>query len=185
MAGKTLRQLVDERDEIDVFLALNEGELTPETEHLLTENEEAIEKKVERTARYVGFLAGEAATIEEEIKRLKRRKAVREAEADYLKNRVLADALLRLGKDRIDTPVITVRKQLNNPKLDGLPEEDDKLHDFLADQWRNPKAPFCRYVSIVETFKLDKAKLLADAKAERVTLPEGISIVRDESVRIA
>lgn len=184
MAGKTLRQLVDERDEIDVFLALNEGELTPETEFLLTSNEQAIEMKVERTARYIGFLAGEAATIAEEIKRLQRRKAVREAEADYLKNKVLADALLRLGKDRIDTPVITVRKQLNNPKLDGFPEDEEALQATLY-ALRASGSPVADYITTVRTFKLDKAKLLADAKAERVALPEGIAIVRDESVRIA
>lgn len=181
MAGKTLRDLVDNRMSIEGMIADQDGELTPELEALIRDNDCSIEQKAARVAGYVRALEGDVDVIKIEMARLERRKKARERAVDYLKNSVLAEALLRLGRARIDTPTVTIAMQLNNPRLDGIPEDDAGLAEFAMRAYHHDGNPFAHRV---EQYKIDKVGLLAAAKTDATLLPDGVSIVRDESVRI-
>jgi hypothetical protein len=174
--GKTLRQLIDERvNDIEALLSGSEGELTHEIEVLLDQNTAATERKVENVARVIFKLEAECKVIDEEIARLRGRMQSRLRQIDYLKNSALADALLRLEKDRIDTPFVSVRMQLNNPRLNGTLDAAVLYHEGVLRG----------FIDIETVYTIDKVRLLAAAKLDAALLPEGVTIVRDESVRIA
>lgn len=177
MAGKTLRDLVAAREDIDALLLMQEGELNEEVEKLLTDNGAAIEKKVEGIGYHIVAEEMYVEAIDQQIKRLQARKTSIEHRVDWLKNSYLADCLLKLGRDKVVTATVTVAKQLNNPRLDG----PEPTPEFLAEAFA-AKVP---YVKQTIEYKLDRKALLSALQAENPTeFNFGMSVVRDESVRI-
>lgn len=177
MAGKTLRDLVAEREEIDAFLLMQEGELDEELEKTLTDNSAAIDAKVERIGLHVIREEQKCEAIDAEIKRLQARKQTIENRVDWLKNYYLADCLLKLGRS-VKTGLVTVRSQQNNPRLDGE-VSDERLKQLYEED-------HSVFVLKEVTYKLDKRNLLGVAKAQPAVLERfGMTIVRDDSVRVS
>jgi hypothetical protein len=175
--GKTLRDLIDERIEITAYIAEAEGELTPEMEAALDNSAENISEKIDRVCSVIRHRENDAALLGDEIKRLAARKKAAERDADYLKNRVLAEALVRLGPPfKMVTLTNTIAMQLNNPRLDGEVSAEQLAAASLG---RSP------YVIRSVVYALDKKTLLADAKDHPEEVEAfGLAVVRDESVRI-
>jgi hypothetical protein len=181
--GKTLREIADEKQVLETWIAEQEGELTPELEALLADHEADATVKIEAMARYIGDEEGRIEVVERELARLTARKAAMENRIDRLKNHYIARELDRLGYgpgDAVRTALITVRVQLNNPKLIG-----DEPNEATLITWamNDRLAKYVRFTP--ETYALDRVTLLTDAKITPALLPGTMKIVRDESVRIA
>jgi hypothetical protein len=180
--GKTLREIVGERQVLDEWLLEQEGELTPELDSLMRDQEADEKTKIEAVGYYIATEEEEIETIKRQVARLEARRRAKENRIDWLKNRYLAEMLMKLGfktGDAVKGALATVRIQLNNPRLDGeVPEA--LLTDWMIDEQR---AKFVRYIP--EQYELDKVAFLTAAKLDESLLPEGVKIVRDESVRVA
>lgn len=183
--GLTLAQIARDKQTLEEWLLENEGEVTPELEALIGDNDLAAEKKI----------TGIAYVIDTELARAEAKKAVgtklvKAAQSivnrmDWLKNGYLAHYLDQLGKkpgDKIEGVEADVRIQLNNPRLDPPNDEEHEAY------WEAVSAKLFRagspYVEQVVTHRLDRNAFLAAAKLDASILPEGVTIVRDESVRI-
>lgn len=180
--GRTLREIVDERQVLDDWLLEQEGELTPELDALMRGHEIDTKRKIEAVGYYIAEEEEEIETIKRQVARLVARRQAKENRIDWLKNRYLAEMLMKLGYktgDAVKGALATVRIQLNNPRLDGeVPEA--LLTDWMIDEQRSK---FVKYVP--EQYVLDKVSFLSAAKLDESLLPEGVRIVRDESVRVA
>lgn len=182
--GKTLREIADERAVLDQWLLEQEGELTPELAALLADHEGDAREKIEAVGWYI-------AEEEEDIEKIKRleaqlaaRRQAKTNRIDWLKNRYLAEMLVKLNYgpgDAVKGALATVRVQLNNPRLDGEGPNTDALIDW---QGRDDLAKYVRYTP--EQYALDRKAFLADASLDPELLAlGGMKIVRDESVRVA
>jgi Siphovirus Gp157 len=174
MTALKLYELTEERRVLDDFLLETEGEVTPEIAQLLTEIEGKIEEKAERVALYIREQEANAAVIDEEVQRLQAKaKALRRGAAGlkyYLEGQLRA-----LGLDKVKGQLVTVALQLNPPSVVGELSQDElaDLQDRL----------FVRYVPA--RFELDKRALLDVAREQGLdALPEGLAIVRTETLRI-
>jgi hypothetical protein len=180
-ADVTLREHVDAALIIEQFIAEHEGEITPEIEMLMKDHEHATAEKVESIAWFIKTEKARLAGIDAMIADLTKRKQAINNRVNWLKDVYLLDQMHRLGKragDALKGTLSTIRLQLNNPRLDG-----DVPEDVLIDWKLNPeRAQFVRYIP--ESYVLDRAKLLTAGKADPSVLPEGVTIERDESVRV-
>lgn len=183
VTGKTLREIAEERQVLDSWLLEQEGELSPDIESLLTDHEGDVTAKVEAVARYIVTEDQRAESIKAEVARLSRRMAAITNRNEWLR-RYLAAQLDTLGfkpGDAVKGTLVTVRVQLNNPRLDGEEPDTDTLIT-----WAMAGAPLAKYIRFTpEQYALDRNALLADAKLEPALLPGAMRIVRDASVRIA
>lgn len=179
----TLRDLVDARTDLDTFLLFHEGELSPSVEAMLKANVEATAEKVESIAWYVKTEKAKLAGIDAMIDDLKRRKRSIEERCTWLTGTYLREQMHRLGimvGGSLRGTLSTVRLQLNNPRLEGPEPRERDLVEWKLDA---VKHKYVRYHP--ERFELDRVALLADAKLDPSILPEGMAVVRDESVRLA
>lgn len=187
--GLTLAQIARDKQTLEEWTLENEGEITPELEALIGDNDLAAEKKITAIAFII-----DTETARADAKKAVGTKLVAAAKAitnrmEWLKNGYLAHYLDQLGKkvgDKIEGAEADVRIQLNNPRLDPpTPEPDDELavavYSFECEALFRAGFP---YAQQVVTYKLDRNALLAAAKLDASILPPGMKIVRDESVRI-
>lgn len=89
--------------------------------------QEALEDKVENTAKFIRCLEADIAAIKEEEKRLADRRRALEEKADRAKD-YLKDQLIKAGIERVKRPTITVSIQNNPPSvnvvdLDAIPTQ--------------------------------------------------------------
>lgn len=178
--GRTLRQIVEDRQQLDAWLLEQDGELTPELDSLLRDQEADEKKKIEAVGFYIATEEEEIEALKRTIDRLTARRKAKENRIDWLKNRYLAEMLLKLGYkvgDAVKGALATVRIQLNNPRLDGVPEDQAVLELWSARgvEWVHEKVEYV----------FDKKAALEAGKLDPKYLPEGVTIVRDESVRVA
>lgn len=85
-------------------------------EDTLQSLEGAIEVKAENMAKFVLMLNADADAIDSEIKRLQARKAARLNRAERIKA-YLKNQLEFIGKDKVQTPLMTVAIRKNPPSL--------------------------------------------------------------------
>lgn len=163
----SLRELVDAKLIIDEFLAEHEGELTPEIEALLRDNDEATKEKVESIAWFVKTEQARVAGIDTMIAQLQKRKRGIARRCDWLTDHYLREQLTRLGIEPgqgLKGTLSTVRFQYNNPKLAGEIDETTLTELYLAPDTQ----PYVRYTP--ESFALDKVPLLAALKGAHATV---------------
>lgn len=163
----SLREHVDARLIIEDFITEHEGELTPEIEALMRDNENATKEKITSIAWYV---KQEGAAIEAEknlIANLVKRVKARENRVLWMKASYLMEQMQRMGLvvgDSIKGIGVTARFQLNNPKLVG-----DVIEDRLIDMKLDPSLDgFVRYVP--EAYELNRVVVLDVLKAAHAVL---------------
>lgn len=182
----SLREHVDARLIIEEFITEHDGELTPEIEALMRDNDNATKEKVTSIA---WFVKQEGAAIDAEkalLANLAKRVKARENRVLWMKSSYLMEQMQRLGLvvgDSIKGIGVTARFQLNNPKLDGeVPEDrlvDMKLDPKLGDFVRYvPEAYELNRVIALDALKAANAVLNAFADAER-TLNNSASKQKD------
>lgn len=198
--GKSLRDLAQERQTLDEFIAEHEGELTPEIAALLTEHEGDARVKAERIGQYLMDEEAAIAAEKAEIKRRRDRLAAREKRVDWFTNRYVAEQMLAMGMgpgDKLVGVGVTIGLQLNNPRLDGAPENPSVQYDDTdqanLERWFRAGMPFMRERTV---YSFDRQRALQAFKnAETLDLPhdraavealkaQGVKAVRDISVRV-
>ena len=125
----------------------------------------ALEEKVQGYEMVARTLEASVPTIEIEIKRLQALKKAKEARADAVRKRV-HEAMTELGLQKITCPLFEIRIQKNTEKLDVF---EEKL--VPEDYWTTPD-------KVVDT-----TKLKADLKAGKEV--QGARLTRGESLRIS
>lgn len=167
--------LASEYAALDDLLAESEGEVTVEIEALIEELDAKADAKIERVALYILGQQGRAKQIKDEEDRLAARRRAVTNGADNLKL-YLERTLRTIGKEKVAGVLATVAIQKNNPSVTAPAWDEDALRGIAA------YAP--QFVTRVpESFALNKRALLDAAKAGD-PLPDGVEIVRTESIRI-
>lgn len=154
--------------EIEVQLEANDGEFTPEMQAMLDAVEMPWEDKVSRVALYYRGLLASAAAVKSEESRLEGRRRAKEREAESLRA-YLGRELAKQQRERVDTSLVTVRLQKNNPAASAT-----TYLELLDPRWVRSRTEL----------SLDKEAVLAAWRAQE-ELPEGITVNRSTSVRIA
>lgn len=126
--------------------------------------EEAIEDKLENTAKVIKSLEAEAKAIKVEEDRMKKRRQALENNAARLKD-YAEQSLIATGKERIKGNTFTLRLQYNPPSVTIHDEKAIPAH-YLIDQVPS----------------IDKKGILEDLKNEIAV--EGASLHRVRSLRI-
>jgi len=94
--------------------------------------EDAIEDKLENTAKVIKTLQAQAKAIEDEERRLRKRRMALSNNADRLKD-YAEQSLISIGKERIKGSVFTLRRQ-NNPPSVRLLDADSVPAHYLIEQ---------------------------------------------------
>ncbi|MET3505441.1 siphovirus Gp157 family protein [Halalkalibacter oceani] len=155
-----LYELTDAYQQV-LELAENDSESFLDT---LKSLEDAIEVKIENTAKLIKTLDGEAEVIKAEEKRLSERRKALENKVTGLKN-YLEYELEKLNLDKVKGAILTTSMQNNPPSVEVLNEK------------KIPKIYFKPQPS-----KLDKTTLLKDLKEGKEV--EGAAIKQTKSLRI-
>lgn len=195
--GKTLADITQDRQTLDEFVTEHEGELTPELLELFGDHEMERNAKIERVGYIITDEEGQIEVMDAQIARLKARKAAAEKRIEWLKNGYLASNLLAMGMepgDKVKGALATVRLQLNNPRVDGAPDNaridaDEAEQQKLAQWYREGVA----FTAIKHVYVLDRKAVLAALQndtglgaVQRAEWAErGVRVVRDISVRVA
>lgn len=130
-----------------------------------TENNQALDGKLENTARFIANLKGEAAMLDEELKRLQKRKKAAENLSDTLKFN-LDFILKKLGIRERKVGIFKFAIQKNAPTL-------------IID---NPELVPDEYKTAI--INIDKTKIKNDLK-DGMKLPDGaVHFEQSESLRI-
>lgn len=130
-----------------------------------TENNQALDGKLENTARFIANLKGEAAMLDEELKRLQKRKKAAENLSDTLKFN-LDFILKKLGIRERKVGIFKFAIQTNAPTL-------------IID---NPELVPDEYKTAI--INIDKTKIKNDLK-DGMKLPDGaVHFEQSESLRI-
>lgn len=130
-------------------------------------NEALVVRKVEN---YIGLLAHLdmlSAARKAQADRLAAKAKTTEAGAKWLKERLL-QAMKVMGRDRIETPIGTVRVQSNPGRVEVLAEQ------------MVPR----EFIKTVITTSVDKRAISAHIKASG-EVPEGIEFVKSDSLRVS
>lgn len=126
--------------------------------------DEAIEIKVENTAKVVRSLEGNVDAIESEIKRLTAKKSTLNNNIKGIKS-YMQESMEQVGKDKIKGQLFNIGIQ-NNPQGVNIIDENKINLDYFIEQ----------------SSKLDKKLLLADLKEGKKV--EGAEIQQTRSLRI-
>lgn len=159
-----LYELTCEQIEINRMLEENGGELTPELEEALLITEENLNQKAEGYCKAIAIYNGQAATLDEEIKRLTAKKKVAENAVARMKDALKATMqVLQLDKINAGTFTISARKSKSLEVLDEalIPEE---------------------YKETVTTIKVDK-NAIKDAIKNGAEI-EGVELKENKSIQI-
>lgn len=174
MTGLKLYETVDALDQVAVWLAEAEGELTPEIEAALEAAGIDFTDKVERVAIKVLELRATAKAQKEEAERVAARAKASQRDADSLA-RYLRQQLDRAGVPRVEGLRCTVAVQTNPPSIVG--ELDEQALRTLA----VIEPTLVRRVP--ETFALDRRAALEAVKNGRM-LPTGLTVEHSRTLRI-
>ena len=159
-----LYELTCEQIEINRMLEENGGELTPELEQALIITEENLNQKAEGYCKAIAIYNGQAATLDEEIKRLTAKKKVAENAVARMKDALKATMnVLQLDKINAGTFTISTRKSKSLEVLDEalIPE---------------------KYKETVTTIKVDK-NAIKDAIKNGAEI-EGVELKENKSIQI-
>ena len=126
--------------------------------------DEAIEIKVENTAKVVRSLEGNVDAIESEIKRLTAKKSTLDNNIKGIK-KYMQESMEQVGKDKIKGQLFNIGIQNNPQSVNILDEKKINLDYFIQ-----------------QPSKLDKKLLLADLKEGKEV--EGAEIQQTRSLRI-
>lgn len=126
--------------------------------------EEALEVKLENTAKVIRTIEAEAAALKAEEDRLKKRRSVLENNADRMKQYIF-EAMQTTGKERLKGVHVTLRLQNNPPSVRMINDKAIPAH-YLVEQ--SPT--------------VDKKAVLADLKNGIAV--EGAELKQDKSLRI-
>ena len=156
-----LYELTCEQIEINRMLEENGGELTPELEQALLITEENLNQKAEGYCKAIAIYNGQAATLDEEIKRLTAKKKVAENAVARMKDALMQ--VLQLEKINAGTFTISTRKSKSLEVLDEalIPE---------------------KYKETVTTIKVDK-NAIKDAIKNGAEI-EGVELKENKSIQI-
>lgn len=174
----TLHELGQQRDVLDVFLAAQEGEADPDLENMLEKLQGTRDQKVERWGRYLLALEAKCVAIGQEIKRLQERRDVMQRAYEASRAQLLYE-MQQQGITEVRGTLCDVRVQLNNPRV-VVPEVDMMTLRVWA------SAGYSDFVREVPAkYEIDKKAILNAVKLQPdMPLPEGVSVVRDPSLRI-
>lgn len=159
-----LYELTIEQLEINRMLEENGGELTPELEEALLITEENLSQKAEGYCKAIAIYNGQAATLDEEIKRLTAKKKVAENAVTRMKDSLKATMqVLKLDKINAGTFTISTRKSKSLEVLDEalIPED---------------------YKETVTTIKVNK-NAIKDAIKNGAEI-EGVELKENKSIQI-
>lgn len=173
-ASLKLYEIADMRDVLDRWLAESEGEVTPELEELLAQNEADADQKIENVALFIREMNVQADAVSAEANRLSQRAASLYAGAKNLKL-YLEREMVRLGKEQVKGVYATVAMQKNGPSVVG--DADARSLWNRGGDW----AGFVRYTPA--SFTLDR-RVVLDAYKKKLPIPEGLTVVQTESLRI-
>jgi hypothetical protein len=173
----TLHDLGDERRVLDEFLVETEGEETPEIADLLGQLHGNMVTKLQNCGLYLRELEAEHEATKLEALRLTLRAKATE-DRIYRFKAYLTREMIAQNFPLARTPLITVALQLNNPKLVADPSEDLLRVWYRDSEYHH----FVRHTP--EQFELNRAAFLAFAKENPQKVPQGFSVVREQSVRI-
>ncbi len=126
--------------------------------------QEALEDKVENTAKFIRCLEADIEAIKAEEKRLADRRRALEEKADRAKD-YLKDQLMKAGIERVKRPTITVSIQNNPPSVNVVDL------DAIPTQYLIPQLP-----------KVDKKTILQRLK-DGESIP-GVEIQQTKGLRI-
>lgn len=147
-----------------IDLISNSDTERPEFTDTLESIEEAIEDKLENTAKVIRAIEAEANAIKVEEERLKKRRQALEGNADRLKEYIFHTMQIT-GKDKVKGAHINLRLQYNPPSLRILNEKEIPAH-YLVEQ----------------PYKINNEALKADLKNGIAV--EGAELKREQSLRI-
>lgn len=163
----SLYDLADEALALDALFAMDDGEVTPESEELALELAAALAMKADSFGGFVKNLEASASAIKAEEERLRDRRKALENKAAWLK-RVGLDALQHMQRLRVEGTLFTLAVQNNPPSV-----VVDVLPSLL------PEA-FVRVIP--EVREADKVAIGKALKAGEVI--EGCSLTQTQSLRI-
>lgn len=149
-----------EAEMLELTIALDDGEtITAEVLARLAERfhevDDAIDRKVEGWARWIRQLEVDAETAQREAKRLAKRAGAYEDFAERLREK-LKDAMIRIGKERVKTALLTVSVRACPPSVASVSIPD------LPTRYLRPPAPP----------EPDKSAILAAWRASGAGTPE-------------
>lgn len=144
----------------------NPEELNDSLWDALYKVEDQFENKIENYAYIIKMLKNEADYLENEIKRLKERKDLREKKIDWLKDN-LKQVLLGLNIPKVETTTISVRLQNNPPAI----KVDDEAQ--IPSQFKE----------LVMTTSVKKKEILKHIKDSGEVVP-GVRLTQGKSLRI-
>lgn len=174
----TLAERLAEKHELDALIEQQDGELTPEMEALWDASNEAVKDKVESWGLWITRQQNQADAIDAEIARLRKRRDVIDAACARSKTE-LQRQMEAAGLDKVKGVLVTVAVQENNPSVAG--ELDRVALWKLYEAWRTEDAP--PFAKHIDEYTLDKKAVLEAAKAGQ-PIPEGLTVVRNRSLRI-
>ena len=163
----TLYDLADEALALDALFAMDDGEVTPESEQLAVELASKLAQKADHFGGFVRTLEANAAACKAEEERLRDRRKALENKAAWLK-RVGLDALQHMERPRVEGELFTLAVQNNPPSV---------VVHVLADAL--PSA-FVRVIP--EVREPDKAAIGKALKAGQQI--DGCELVQTQSLRI-
>lgn len=163
----TLYELADEALALDALFAMDEGEVTPESEALAVELTGKLAQKADSFGGFVKTLEAHAAACKAEEERLRDRRKALENKAAWLK-RVGLESLQHMQRLRVEGSLFTLAVQNNPPSV---------LVEVLPD--RLPAA-FVRIIP--EVREADKVAIGKALKAGE--LIPGCSLTQTQSLRI-
>lgn len=164
----TLRDLVEERHDLEDAAAESGGVLEESLEELWEQNDAAIQDKIEAWGHHLRERSADLDVLDAEIKRLQERKRVRQGEYDR-RREFLRIQMEALGIPKLDRPLITVLVRDNPPSVkcsispENLPPEFRRV--------------------VPEKVEADKKALLA-AHKKGEALPEGVYVEQTRSLQV-
>jgi hypothetical protein len=174
-ASIKLYELVEARDTLDLFIAEEEGEVTPTIAELFEGLEGDLATKGQRVAQWMREKEAEIAALKIEEKFLARKRQARERALESSKA-YFVGLLVQLDRKEIGTPIAKLCRQASAPSLAGELTET-QLACIPVD---GPAAAAVKLVPA--TFTLDRRAALELLKSGVAI--EGLAIAHTEHLRI-
>lgn len=174
MSGMTLFELSAEMAAIEDALIEGGGELTPELEQMLQENQQGLANKVDGYCAIIHKLSYTEDVLDAEIKRLQEKKKVAKNAKERLKNHV-CETMGTFGMTKLESNFNTMtrrrsaRVEVNEDQLKAAYIQ--KLEDF-----NNSLPPY-----LSAEMKVSK-KAISDMQKQDGVLPAGAEIVENYSL---
>lgn len=160
-------RLYEMSEQYNMLLEMLQDDMDSEQLNIMVDGMEGkIEEKIENTVKVMRSLEADAAAIDEEIKRLTKRKTVIGNNVQSLKNNVEM-TMRNLNIDQVKGTLHTISFKKNPPKLNII-SESNITYEFYSEPVVEPK--------------LDRKKLL-DALKAGLEL-DGVGIVQETSLTI-